>query len=150
MTVYYLSLPNTVKYRRANLHTLCRLFCLYGDSKYSVIYFSIRGICLYCRGGGKQLYIIASVPCALQPLNITCGVTRSGTVDFTPDTRRRAAGMAMAKVCAVIGVGPGTGMACVKKWVAEGYKVGHNSGTCRPCFLSHFQLTSSDPPRWPW
>ena len=29
----------------------------------------------------------------------------------------------MAKVCAVIGVGPGMGMACVKKWAAEGYKV---------------------------
>ena len=35
----------------------------------------------------------------------------------------------MAKVCVVVGVGPGTGMICVTKWVAEGFKVAMVSRT---------------------
>ena len=29
----------------------------------------------------------------------------------------------MAKVCVVVGVGPGLGMSCVQKWASHGYKV---------------------------
>ena len=34
-----------------------------------------------------------------------------------------------AKVCVVLGVGPGTGMSCVRKWAKEGFKVAMVSRT---------------------
>ena len=33
------------------------------------------------------------------------------------------------KVCVVLGVGPGTGMSCVRKWAKEGFKVAMVSRT---------------------
>jgi NAD(P)-dependent dehydrogenase (short-subunit alcohol dehydrogenase family) len=37
--------------------------------------------------------------------------------------------MAASKVCLVVGVGPGLGMACVRRWIGEGFKVAMVSRT---------------------